>query len=126
MNLRQAAHNETLSDHLHIIGTWPDWVVTVTFYAALHYVQGTLFPLVVRNGTYQTFNAFCAPGGPGHGRGRHGVMLSLVRNGLPRAYIPYLRLLELSKTARYHAYTPHRRSAQEARNLLAAVRRECA
>ncbi len=40
LHVRQAKHNELLINHLDINKTiFHDWVVTITFYAALHYIE---------------------------------------------------------------------------------------
>ena len=40
LHVRQAKHNERLIDHLDINKTtFHDWIVTITFYAALHYIE---------------------------------------------------------------------------------------
>jgi hypothetical protein len=38
-HIRQAEHNEKLADTLSAGGSYPDWAVTIYFYAAIHYVN---------------------------------------------------------------------------------------
>lgn len=43
-HLNQAGHNEALADYISS-NPYPDWIVTLTFYASLHYVQAYFLSL---------------------------------------------------------------------------------
>ena len=53
-----AVHNERACDFLLSSGEFNDWVVTTTFYAALHYVRYELFPLERNNVIYNNFEKY--------------------------------------------------------------------
>ena len=42
-HLRQAQHNEKLAQQLLVSLEYKDWVITITFYAAIHYVEAAFF-----------------------------------------------------------------------------------
>ncbi|MBX7216157.1 MAG: hypothetical protein K1X90_04245 [Candidatus Kapabacteria bacterium] len=45
-----ALHNEQVCDYLAMHGGFSDWVVTTTFYSAIHWIEDYLFPCVVKDG----------------------------------------------------------------------------
>lgn len=42
-HLRQAQHNEKLAQELLASMEYKDWIITITFYAAIHYVEAAFF-----------------------------------------------------------------------------------
>jgi glucose-6-phosphate isomerase len=43
VHILQAEHNESLADYLIGIDPYHDWVITVSFYSAIHYFKARLF-----------------------------------------------------------------------------------
>ena len=123
-----ADHNYELCLHLHGRGGASDWVITIAFYACLHYALAAIFPFTdgKRKGRprYADFEDYCLK--RGIERGKHWETRKLVERKLSETLaLKYNRLLDQSWTARYHEYRHSERAGQNAVNVLEAVRAEC-
>ncbi len=58
MSKEHAEHNEKICSKLLEEKQFFDWVVTTAFYSSLHYVEYQLFPLIIGEVTYPSFNHY--------------------------------------------------------------------
>lgn len=103
-HISQAEHNEKIAETLSKT-KFIDWAVTVTFYAALHYVDAVLAASVIHPDTHTERNE--AIGG--------NATLLKVR-------AEYRTLETLSRNARYLSMKIEPRDLQEAQNCFATLR----
>ncbi|MBT1689113.1 hypothetical protein [Dawidia soli] len=127
MRKQHALHNESLCDHLLINGNYNDWVVTSAFYSALHFVYHELFPLVVANTTYLSFDDYYHTEiiGKNKRESKHRVTVDLVYYHLAPCYFAYKALFDMCMFARYNNYRTTPRKAKVAKSHLDVVKRQC-
>lgn len=120
-----AIHNEEACNFIHSDGKYCDWVVTTSFYAALHYVQHEIFPLTINGVEYDTFDKYFN----GHYQGRknrpnkHVSTLNLVRAELgENVHQNYHWLFDLCMNARYVDYNIHKFIAEESLKRLSKIK----
>lgn len=85
-----------------------DWVITVAFYAALHFLRHKIFPLEVvigettyNCGTFDEYYGILKKPKPG----KHGAMRNLVELKSPiEVSTAYNQLMDLCFTSRYNSY----------------------
>ena len=103
-SLDHARHNEKVLKYLDKEPTNSDWVITVAFYSALHYVRYKIFPLTVKkangdNHIHITFDNYCS-----YHRydnlGKHEMLLGLVAEHCPEIAYEYNQLKDMCWTAR--------------------------
>lgn len=113
-SIDHANHNWALCNKVHELGGFPDWAITSAFYACLHYLRHKIFPF--KNGqniNIRNFERYCASIGV-IGQ-KHTVFKNLVKDKCPRNIARnYVRLLDLSYTARYNQYQMGDKTAQDA------------
>ena len=112
-----AERNERLCLTLLEQGEYHDWVVTTSFYSALHFVQHEIFPLNDGRREYGTFDSYY--NSIGHNKvSKHKLTIQLVREHLPDAAGSYKWLHDTCITARYQNYAiPDRISAKAVEHL---------
>ena len=101
--LDHAEHNLKLANKLLEEGEFLDWVVTSSFYAAIHYCRYKLFPLEDKNtpGTSlcDNFDQFTYEN---RLNGKHQVLADLIRINLDRdLYLKFKILKSSAMTSRY-------------------------
>lgn len=101
-HLRQAQHNESLVQQLLASLEYKDWIITVTFYAAIHYVEAAFFqnPKIVHTETSIT------PNYPG---GYHGYRSDMILQHYSEIYPSYHKLYQQSRIARYLYFRAERK-----------------
>ena len=94
-HLQQARHNESLARQLLASLEYKDWITTVTFYAAIHYVEAAFFqnPEIVHTETGIT------PNYPGGYYGYRSDMILQYHSS--EVYQSYHKLYQQSRIARY-------------------------
>lgn len=105
-HLRQAQHNEKLAQELLASMEYKDWIITITFYAAIHYVEAAFFqnPEIVHTEVGIT------PKYPG---GYYGYRSDMILQYYPAEVdMSYRKLYQLSRIARY-LYSPAERKFVE-------------
>lgn len=126
-SLQHAKHNEEVCNHLFIVPSYTDWVITTAFYSSLHYVSYKIFPLTVTVGgstvTHQTFDSYVA-GTPNSAK-KHKVLSELVQQHCPIALSRYNQLKDLSWTARYKEYRQTTGLAALAKQRMEEIRDIC-
>ena len=98
---QQATHNQEFLDSVDAT-RFPDWVVTVAFYKAVHLVEG----LLVRKG---------------RGTSNHGQRNSVLRRQFPGVWREYRPLYNQSRVARYWCVPIKPAGVAQARARLRAV-----
>lgn len=120
-SLNHAKHNESVCNYLGKKEEFSDWVITTSFYSALHYVRYLMFPLVMEGKKYEDFEVyFCE--NKSFGIGRHGFQQRYVITHYPEISFEYGRLLEMSSKARYSNCVYTREQSKQAKDYLAAVK----
>jgi hypothetical protein len=120
-------HNLKLANKLISDGGYSDWVVTTSFYSAVHFVEHALFPLIVGNIEYPSFNEFWQLT---ESRKTTPLNLHTTKKNLARKYIPsvaglYRELLDDCHSARYNNYIVSPGDAVEAKKKAEAIRKKC-
>jgi hypothetical protein len=99
-HIAQAKHNEQFASSLKSDLTYKDWIITVCFYAALHYIESVFFKIPTVQHTITNI-----PTDPTTGKRRcseHAWRRQLVRNNCSQnVYIHFQKLYTNSMTARY-------------------------
>ena len=99
-HLHQAQHNEGLLSELLTSLSYKDWLITVAFYSAIHYVEAAFFnnPTIVHTDT-------CIPIDPNTGKWSHSPhnwRMRLLRDNYPEyAWRSFRNLYNESYVARY-------------------------
>jgi hypothetical protein len=124
MSVEQGAHNEALCEKLSLEGEWYDWIVTIAFYAALHYVEYRIFPLTIKDITYEKFDNYY-PSRTDNTKSQHEARLKLVKERLNMGYPAYRFLYDSSRNARYNNYKVSHELAKTAMLKLAVVKSLC-
>ena len=123
-HLSHARHNERACKHLlKAEDSFLDWVLTTAFYAAVHYVRHSLFPLERDGHTYASLVDYCYRTGRSES---HMTVNHLVAEEMPSEVSGrYLRLYQLSRTARYNEYRTPASTCLSAVKDLEAIRSHC-
>lgn len=121
--LDHAGHNETAAQFVHAKATYHDWVATIAFYSALHYVRGSIFPLTENGKTHKSFIEYCNE--KGITQKQHKVLKGLVREHLSSIAGKYRWLHDTSQNARYIEYRLSPAIANESMNKLAEIKAVC-
>jgi hypothetical protein len=94
-HLRQAQHNEKLAQELLASMEYKDWIITITFYAAIHYVEAAFF----QNAKIVHTETAITPNYPG---GYYGFRSDMILQYYPAEVdMSYRKLYQLSRIARY-------------------------
>jgi hypothetical protein len=121
-SLNHAKHNESVCNYLGRKDDFSDWVITTSFYSALHYVRHLMFPLTDNGKLYNDFETyFCE--NKSFGIGRHGFQQQYVIVHYPDINFEYGRLLEMSSIARYSNCVYTREQAKLAKDYLVIIKR---
>lgn len=98
-HIAQAIHNEDFATFLKGHLEYKDWLITVCFYTAMHYIEAIFFNMHSIKHTESTIPKY--PTGKNK-YSIHGWRRQLIQRNLPRkVYIFYRKLEENSQTARY-------------------------
>lgn len=122
-------HNEKVCRELMLTPEYKDWVITTSFYSALHFLRHAIFPLTFNSKrgykvTASTFNQYCML--EGHEGQKHTVFKKLVESEcIQDIAISYKRLLDTSYTARYNDYQFSEEISKKAIGQLNAIKNYC-
>jgi hypothetical protein len=131
LSKQHAEHNEKACDYLHSCANFPDWVITTSFYSSLHYLRHKLFPfkIVVKKVPIKVedFDHFhSVSNATGKRLGRHERFQKLVEDKCPKEIsFNYVRLLELSNSARYTDYNYENIFVEDAKKKLNSIKAFC-
>jgi hypothetical protein len=128
-SLEHARHNEKVFKTLDRDPDSLDWVITIAFYSALHYVRYKVFPLTVKkeNGDphihksfddYSSYHRY-------DGIGKHEMLLELVATHCPEILFEYNQLKDVCWTARYVDYKFDRDVSNLAKKHQKAIKEYC-
>jgi hypothetical protein len=133
-SLDHATHNEKVCTFLD--GADPafkDWVITTSFYSALHYLRERVFPfnLIVAGNkikidNFEYYHSVCSMAKGKKSMGRHERFRELVSQKCDKGISSYYdRLLELSFTARYTDYNYPKEISDDALLKLNEIKTYC-
>lgn len=105
-HLRQAQHNEKLAQELLASMEYKDWIITITFYAAIHYVEAAFF----KNSEIVHTEISITPNYPG---GYYGYRSDQILQYYPEIYPSYHKLYQQSRIARYLYFPADREFLEE-------------
>jgi hypothetical protein len=97
-----------------------DWVVTTAFYASLHLITASLFPLVTRGTRYKDFSSYYRSLPAGSRGTPHDVRIELAHQFTSVGGI-YEGLYDRCKDARYLDYRIPQTTANKCREDLEAI-----
>ena len=125
-SLEHANHNFALYKELINLKKYDDWVITVAFYAALHYIDHKIFPIQEssnpNNKTYPNFNKYYTEH---RFSSQHNVRSDLVRTLLPNIF-PYFEILKTAaRESRYEDYNPKTQTIQMVIQSINQIRKTC-
>jgi len=108
IRLRHAKHNEEICNNLCSDHNNADWVVTIAFYSALHFVEYKIFPLQVTVGTHKVkiknFSNYYSTYHTDRKLNKHSVRSNLVSSRLASISADYSWLKSTCWNARYVDY----------------------
>lgn len=128
-NLEQATHNEKVCGYLSKKNDFSDWVITTSFYSALHYVRHLILPYrhnTIHSGEkeFADFESLFSNLKRSN-EGRHGFQNRIVNEKFHSIRFEYQRLYELSNEARYVNYKYIREDAVSAQQYLKKIKDFC-
>jgi hypothetical protein len=123
MSKAHAKHNEDVCDFLITDGKFTDWIVTTSFYSALHYVQHEIFPLTENGTVYPNFNNYYNSVLKIRRISKHEGTKQLVRIYIPECFSHYRWLLDSCMNARYSNYRISSAKANLARINLDEIKK---
>ena len=125
---RHGLHNENICEILHQMQRFPDWVITTSFYASLHFVSYRIFPfehspkgvrVTINNmEQWQSFKSYAS-------NKRHTLLKELVSKYCPRVSAEYEWLLTMSMAARYYSYQFEVEIVNKAVACMKQIKRNC-
>lgn len=122
--LDHARHNKEACDHLHSVSKFPDWVVTTSFYCAMHYAHAIIFPYTELGTTYRNLEDYFNRHKK-NGDTKHSVTLGLIQKLHFNISDKYKQLKDTAHTARYHDYDIHPAVVKKMRQNLSRIAEYC-
>jgi len=122
MKLEHGRHNKVVCDNLYLQDKYEckDWVVTTSFYSAIHFIDHALFPCQHNGKTFKDINEAHREL---NARSKHATREILVNKYLPKFKAEYSFLLSESQTARYVNYDLNQAFADKAVRHLNAIQK---
>lgn len=122
-NKAHAEHNKKVCEHLLTSTLYHDWVVTTSFYAALHFVQAKIFPFTENSTTFNSVDEYVEYKNKISGRSisKHKATINLVKQQLPSIAKEYKRMHDTCMTVRYFHYKVKKEYADDAWSGLLQV-----
>lgn len=106
-----------------------DWVITTSFYSALHFVSYKIFPFQVPapGGKKTAINNVDELSNYNNTKGlsRHQMLQDICYKKCPEIADAYSRLKDMSMTARYSTFRHSKEVANSARVLLKKIKEHC-
>ena len=125
MRKEHGQRNLNLSKILLDDGDYNDWVVTTSFYSAVHFVEHALFPLIENGVEYSNFNEYWqAVSYPIH-VSKHSCKKNLVSKYISSIKAEYRELLDDCSTARYNNYVVTDYNANQAKVKADKIKIAC-
>ncbi len=130
MRREHAQHNLDLCERLiEIDEGYNDWIVTTSFYSAIHFIEYALFPLEEFKSNYDNFNIYYQSNKYKNKNNihysKHECKLDLVRKYLPGVATAYRELLEDCMNARYKNYQVSTKTAKAAYEHAKKIKIHC-
>lgn len=103
--LQHALHNEKANKFLRTKSEFADWIVTTSFYSAIHFVEHFIFPFDhVENGTTHTLKNVYDYQRLRRNKSKHELRQDLVMWKIPELAVAYSWLYNTCYNARYLDY----------------------
>ncbi|MBU0487531.1 MAG: hypothetical protein KKD31_06215 [Bacteroidetes bacterium] len=125
MSLKHGRHNEELFLALFEEGVYRDWVITVAFYTAIHYVEERLFPTRFYNAEVHSLEEAHERIPVNRRFSRHTTRGQLVQSRLPKSYQSYDKLRKQSQNARYVDYQISDQLYKKSKEWLTNIKNVC-
>lgn len=123
MSKNHAKHNEEVCDFLIADGRFNDWIITTSFYSALHYVQHEIFPLTEETIKYTNFDGYYTFVLKSQNISKHEGTKKLVKEHIPTCFAHYRWLFDACMNARYSKYQISNQKAAEAKSNLIEIKK---
>lgn len=123
MKRSHAQHNTTVCEHLHLKAeiSCNDWVVTTSFYSAIHFIDHAIFPCTY-NG--RSFNNISEAHNFISARSLHASRGVLVNSLIPSIKSDYEFLRDSCHRARYHDYNVLEQIADRSVRILKGIEKQ--
>jgi HEPN domain-containing protein len=119
---KHGERNKELAEELFKQGKYFDWVVTVAFYSAIHFVEDKILPCTINSvhckSITEVRNAY-------NMKGRHSSREKLVASELNNVWIQYKWLDDKSRYSRYTTFKVTKTEAEKAIQFLNKIFKEC-
>jgi hypothetical protein len=127
-------HNEKACDYLNLNAEFRDWVITTSFYSALHFVSSKIFPFDVPaiegkktkiESIDQYHKYYNNTMGKGRNVSKHELLLDLVETRVSQAFEFYDWLFSIASTSRYSHYQHQAEISNLAISYMRKVKKIC-
>lgn len=115
-------NNKELSNDLYNRRIYYDWVVTVSFYSAIHFVEDKILPITIEGNVCDNISKVRKALKLSS---RHAARLEAVRLHAPQIHQQYSYLDGNSRTARYITFKIHQSIAAKAQQYLNEIEKAC-
>lgn len=113
-------HNKEVCDYLIKSKKYNDWVITTSFYSALHYLRENIFPVMYEDGTplsnFEEYYSYLRKNGIE--KSQHKALIDLVEKELKEVANLYRQLYTLCRTSRYNNYRTSKKKALRGKSYL--------
>jgi hypothetical protein len=120
-HIEHAVHNESVSNYLSKHEKYSDWVITTSFYSALHFVRHLMLPETIGGEIIHDFerlyNKKKLPV-----EGRHRFQLSYIQQTHPSIAMEYSKLFEMANNSRYNSFGFTREHARLAKGYTVRIK----
>ncbi len=127
MLFKHALHNEEVCYFLKKQNKYNDWVVTIAFYSALHFIKSDLFPLLYtekgKTIKYITFEEMVRK--RPLSKNKHQYLVDLVYEERNNIGVDYEILRDLSNNSRYIDYQTDNSVVEKAIECLKNIKDDC-
>ena len=125
MRKAHGQHNLNLSDLLLTDGNYNDWVITTSFYSAVHFVEHALFPLIENGIQYRDFNDYWYNVYYPQHISKHSCKKRLVNRYLKKVNAVYRDLFDDCNNSRYIDYRVSDSEAKAAKDKADKIKVVC-
>jgi len=120
-SIEQAEHNEKVCNYISKKPDFSDWIVTIAFYSAIHYLRHLILPYNDSISRYDTFEDLFSSK-KNVSEGKHGFQCRFVRDNHCEIAFQYKRLYDMSNNARYNYYAYEREDGTLAKGYLKDIK----
>lgn len=121
-SLHHANHNVRVCNYLGKSKDYGDWVITTSFYAAVHFVRHLMLPCEINGVEYTDFDVLCKEH-KGFGEGRHGFQRTYVQLNYPEIDFEYSKLHDMAVISRYRKFEYTREQSNMAKEYMQDIKK---